>query len=175
MRSPSLVLGLAMALAAGAAQAQTQLQGQPDRGPLTPIPEKIEPQQSLDGMGLPEPCRAAAEAALGQAMPMDHGTPQPMGDRVAQLSDTQRGLMQAMMKMQGAMMQGMAAKDADVAWVCSMIPHHQGAIDMARAGLREADNAESRKLAEETIRMQQAEIAKLTRWVEQNAAREGRK
>ena len=33
-----------------------------------------------------------------------------------------------------------------------MIPHHQGAIDMARAGLKGADNTESRRLAEETIK-----------------------
>lgn len=47
------------------------------------------------------------------------------------------------------MMRGMMAKDADVAWISAMIPHHQGAIDMARAGLEGADNSESKKLAEE--------------------------
>ncbi len=55
-----------------------------------------------------------------------------------------------------------------------MIPHHQGAIDMARAGLRGADNADSRRMAEETIRMQEEEIHKLTAWVERNAERESR-
>ncbi len=82
--------------------------------------------------------------------------------------------MQAMTRMQAGMMQGMAAKDADVAWICAMIPHHQGAIEMARAGLLAADNAESRRMAEETIRVQQQEIVRLTRWVEQNAERESR-
>lgn len=80
----------------------------------------------------------------------------------------------AMNKMSPAMMQGMMAKDADVAWICAMIPHHQGAIDMARAGLAGADNAESKRFAEETIQAQEKEIAKLVSWVEKNAQRESR-
>jgi site-specific DNA recombinase len=76
------------------------------------------------------------------------------------------------MRMDGLMMMGMMANDADCAWICVMIPHHQGAIDMARAGLKGADNAESKRLAEETIQSQEKEIAKLIAWVEKNAARE---
>src|SRR5215217_373644 len=73
--------------------------------------------------------------------------------------------------MNGPMMTGMMAKDADVAWICAMIPHHQGAIDMARAGLKGADNIESKKLAEETIQSQEKEIAKLVTWVEKRIRR----
>jgi uncharacterized protein (DUF305 family) len=62
--------------------------------------------------------------------------------------------------------EGAIAKDADVSWICAMIPHHQGAIDMARAGLKGSDNAESRRMAEETFQMQEKEIEKLTAWVE---------
>ena len=91
---------------------------------------------------------------------------------MANFNETQRGLRDAMMQMQAAMTQGMMAKDPDTAWICAMIPHHQGAIAMAEAGLRGADNAESRKMAEDTIRMQREEIAKLTRWVETNAERD---
>ena len=36
--------------------------------------------------------------------------------------------------MDGPMMQGIQADDPDVAFVQTMIPHHQGAIDMARTG-----------------------------------------
>jgi uncharacterized protein (DUF305 family) len=93
---------------------------------------------------------------------------------MGRMSETQRGLMEAMGRMQPAMTEGMMARDADVAWICAMIPHHQGAIDMARAGLRGSDNAESRRMAEETIRMQEEEIRKLTAWVERNAERESR-
>ena len=61
------------------------------------------------------------------------------------------------------------AKDADVAWVCSMIPHHQAAIVMAEAGLKGSDNAESRKLAEETIVSQKKEISRLETWLREHA------
>lgn len=79
-----------------------------------------------------------------------------------------------MAKMQTAMMQGMMARDPDVAWICAMIPHHRGAIDMARAGLRGASDAASRKMAEDTIKMQEEEIAKLEAWVSRHAAHENR-
>ena len=90
------------------------------------------------------------------------------------LSETQQALQEAMMKMQPAMMEGMMAKDADMAWICSMIPHHQGAIDMARAGLKGADNSESKQLAEDTIKSNEREKAKLVEWVEKYAAKESR-
>lgn len=72
------------------------------------------------------------------------------------------------------MMDGMMAKDADVAWVCSMIPHHQAAIVMAEAGLKGSDNAESRKLAEETIVSQKKEISRLETWLREHAESESR-
>ncbi len=78
-----------------------------------------------------------------------------------------------MMKMDPAMMTGMMVKDSDVTWICAMIPHHQGAIDMARAGLKGANNAESKRLAEKTIREQERSIAELTEWVSKHAKKEG--
>jgi uncharacterized protein (DUF305 family) len=126
---------------------------------------------------LPKGCQAALQAS-GQAQmlegmkgKMDQAMQMPNMD---QMNETQKGLHQAMMKMHPPMMQGMVAKDADVAWICSMIPHHQGAIDMARAGLKQADNAESKQLAEETIKSNEKEMAKLIAWVEKNAERENR-
>lgn len=66
-------------------------------------------------------------------------------------------------------------KDADLAWICAMIPHHQGAIDMARAGLKGADNTESRRLAEETIKSNERDKAKLIDWIEEYAEKEKQK
>ena len=60
------------------------------------------------------------------------------------------------------MMDGMAAKptgDADADFVATMVPHHQGAIDMAVAVLRYGRNAQIRRLAQEIIVTQQQEIA----------------
>jgi uncharacterized protein (DUF305 family) len=41
-------------------------------------------------------------------------------------------------------------------------------------GLKGADNAESKKLAEETIQSNEREIAKLTAWVEKHAQSENK-
>jgi hypothetical protein len=49
--------------------------------------------------------------------------------------------------------------DADRDFVAMMIPHHQGAIDMARSLLRYGHNEQLRRLAQEIIVTQQQEIA----------------
>lgn len=128
---------------------------------------------------LPEGCRSAAQASgHGDMMQkMQSGMSQQMQGMqgmIDQMTETQKGLHQAMMAMNGPMMMGMMAKDPDVAWICAMIPHHQGAIAMARAGLQDADNAESKRLAEETIKDNEKSLKELTAWVEKHAARESK-
>jgi hypothetical protein len=59
------------------------------------------------------------------------------------------------------MMVGMAIKpsgDIDRDFVEMMIPHHQGAIDMAEAELRHGKNEQLRRIAQEIIVDQQQEI-----------------
>jgi uncharacterized protein (DUF305 family) len=48
--------------------------------------------------------------------------------------------------------------DIDADFVAMMVPHHQGAIDMARAQLRYGHNEQLRRLAQEIIVTQQQEI-----------------
>jgi hypothetical protein len=60
------------------------------------------------------------------------------------------------------MMSDMAVKptgDVDVDFAAMMVPHHQGAVDMAIAVLRYGRNPQIRRLAQEIIVTQQQEIA----------------
>jgi uncharacterized protein (DUF305 family) len=62
----------------------------------------------------------------------------------------------------GKMMAAMAIKssnDVDRDFANMMIPHHQGAIDMAEAELRHGHNEQLRRIAQEIIVDQQQEIA----------------
>jgi hypothetical protein len=49
--------------------------------------------------------------------------------------------------------------DVDADFVAMMVPHHQGAIDMAQAELRYGRNEQLRRMAQEIIVTQQEEIA----------------
>jgi uncharacterized protein (DUF305 family) len=56
-------------------------------------------------------------------------------------------------------MQTRPTGDVDRDFVAQMVPHHQGAIDMAVAILRTGQNEQLKRLAQEIIITQQQEIA----------------
>ena len=66
------------------------------------------------------------------------------------------------------MMESMQANDADVAFAKGMLPHHEGAVDMAEIQLKYGKDETMRKLAEDVIAAQEAEIKQMENWLEAN-------
>lgn len=58
--------------------------------------------------------------------------------------------------------------NADVDFVKGMIPHHQGAVEMAKIVLEHGTDPEVRKLAEGIIAAQEAEIKWMEEWLAKN-------
>lgn len=62
------------------------------------------------------------------------------------------------------MLEGKTGDDFDKAFLEGMIPHHQGAIDMAKAAQTSAKHQEIKNMANQIISAQQREITQMERW-----------
>lgn len=89
----------------------------------------------------------------------DHGTATS-----APKNEATEAFEKANAKMHEGMMAALTG-DPDVDFMQGMIPHHQGAIDMAEIVLKYGKDPETRKLAEEIIKAQTTEIAFMREWL----------
>lgn len=93
-----------------------------------------------------------------------HGADGPQGDR-GPASLAFHGINQKMHEGMNITFTG----NTDVDFVNGMIPHHQGAVDMAKVVLAFGKDPEIRKLAEAVIQAQESEIAFMRAWLKRNA------
>ena len=109
---------------------------------------------------------AGTHSMAGMAgMPMDHaaapGTP---------LAAFQHGMDSVMVVMDEGMrrMDGASPADIDASFAAMMLPHHQGAVDMARLQLLYGKDPALRRLAQSIIAEQQVEIQQMQAWLKQH-------
>jgi uncharacterized protein (DUF305 family) len=113
-------------------------------------------------------CGAIA-ASNAQTMKHDgHAVPKSQGHTTA-ASDSTTEYKAGTDKMHRDMMIEYSG-NADVDFARGMIPHHQGAIDMAKVQLRYGKDPAMRKLAQEVIAAQEKEIAFLRQWLKKQGA-----
>ncbi len=125
------------------------------------LPEQCIDSPAMEGMDH----SAMAQTDQGDGMAGMMG----MGDADAtEMPEHVQENMKRMMATMPAMHEGMMREDADVAFACGMIAHHQGAIDMAQVLLEYGDDPEMIELAGEIIAAQVGEIEQMTSWITAN-------
>ncbi len=106
---------------------------------------------------------AQAGGDHGHGGPMEHGKP---GGKTVE-NDAVQAFMAANERMHEGMMIEFTG-NPDIDFARGMIPHHQGAIDMAQIVLEHGSDPEIRQLAEEIIAAQETEIQFLREWLQRN-------
>ncbi len=91
-------------------------------------------------------------------------TDERASEAMADMNPAQRAYFDANAKMHAGMVSTIHP-DADIAFMSGMIPHHQGAVDMAAIVLKHGKDPEARALAEAVITAQKAEIAQMEAWL----------
>lgn len=85
------------------------------------------------------------------------GKPEAMNMEMSGMMDSMRGM--DMNKMNAA-----SGNEFDLMFIDMMIPHHQGAVTMAREALTKAEHPEIKRLAQQIIDAQEREITQMNKW-----------
>ena len=106
----------------------------------------------------------AAPAAAQDHSQMDHSK---MGQAPAEMSAASKAYMDAMSKMDAEMKAMAMTGKPGVDFASMMIPHHQAAIDMAKAYLASGEtDPELTKLSQDIVAAQEKEIAFMKAWLQ---------
>ena len=81
--------------------------------------------------------------------------------------------MNVQMKQMDTDMAAPMSGNVDRDFVVMMIPHHKGAVDMAKGELSYGKDPEMRKLAQQIIDAQDTQIALMKKWLEKHPAMNG--
>lgn len=111
---------------------------------------------------------------FGAGMSMHYGRPGKMmmkhgehGAMMMKKMDSMKSddAMDMSMKGMSMMLEGKTGDAFDKAFLEMMIPHHEGAIDMAKLAQKNAGHAEIKKMADDIISAQQKEIDQMNSWL----------
>lgn len=108
--------------------------------------------------------RALFAATVASAFACGAAVPAASVDEAAFLAENDTAMSRMM-----AAMTVKPSGDVDKDFVASMVPHHQGAIEMAQAELRHGRNERLRRLAQEIIVTQTQEIAAMRLAIEEDS------
>jgi uncharacterized protein (DUF305 family) len=88
----------------------------------------------------------------------------PLHAMAEDAADAKKAFLDADHKMMEAMHAVTMTGDPDKDFVAMMLPHHQGAVDMAKVELQYGRDPKLRALAEEIVEAQEKEIAEMKDW-----------
>ncbi len=118
---------------------------------------------TIAGKGSPWGYEGAKGARMMHMQMM--GDDDDTSDHMGMMMDEDDAMSMSMNDMD-AMLQGKTGDDFDKAFLEGMIPHHQGAINMAKLARQNAKHSEIKQMADAIISAQQLEIDQMNGWMQ---------